>query len=172
MLFGGRVAEALYCGDISAGAADDIRRATDLARAMVTELGMSDKIGAINYAERQGSDFLGTELGRGKIHSEETAREIDQEVMRFLNEAYQRAESLLRSHAREVDEIAKALLAFETVTGDEVARILAGATAAGLRPPEPEAGEKGAARKSGPAERRSGEDLDKGLSGSPGLSPA
>ena len=117
MLFGGRVAESLFCGDISAGASDDIRRATYLARAMVTELGMSEKVGPINYAERQGSDFLGTELGRGKIHSEETAREIDQEVMRFLNEAYQKAESILRAHVREVEEIAKGLLLFETVTG-------------------------------------------------------
>ena len=57
-LFGGRIAEDVFCGDISAGASDDIKRATDLARAMVTELGMSDKIGPINYSERQGSDFL------------------------------------------------------------------------------------------------------------------
>jgi hypothetical protein len=136
MLFGGRVAESLFCGDISAGASDDIRRATDLARAMVTELGMSEKVGPINYAERQGSDFLGTELGRGKIHSEETAREIDQEVMRFLNEAYQRAESMLRVHGRE--EIAKALLVYGTVTG-EVSRIPAERR---RLPPEPGSGER------------------------------
>ncbi|MBM3978325.1 MAG: ATP-dependent zinc metalloprotease FtsH, partial [Planctomycetes bacterium] len=89
--FGGRVAEQEFCGDISAGASDDIRRATDLARTMVTELGMSDAIGPIHYAERQGSDFLGTELMRGKSHSEDTAREIDQEVQRLLSEAYERA---------------------------------------------------------------------------------
>jgi cell division protease FtsH len=172
MLFGGRVAESLFCGDISAGASDDIRRATDLARAMVTELGMSEKIGAINYAERQGSYFLGTELGRGKIHSEETAREIDQEVMRFLNEAYQRAESMLRAHRREIDEVAKSLLLYETVTGEEVTRILGGASSGDLRP-EVEPGERGVPRK-GASERRAGEDRspEKGLSGSPGLSPA
>ncbi|NOT30250.1 MAG: ATP-dependent zinc metalloprotease FtsH [Planctomycetes bacterium] len=171
MLFGGRVAEALYCGDISAGASDDIRRATDLARAMVAELGMSEKIGPINYAERQGSDFLGTEIGRGKIHSEETAREIDQEVMRFLTEAYQRAESILRANGRAVEEIAQALLLYETVNGEEVARILAGASAKGLRP-EPDAEQKDAPKKSGTSERRAGEDRSKGLSGEPGLSPA
>jgi cell division protease FtsH len=171
MLFGGRVAESLFCGDISAGASDDIRRATDLARAMVTELGMSDKIGPINYAERQGSDFLGTELGRGKIHSEETAREIDTEVMRFLHEAYQRAEAMLRAHKREVEEIGKSLLAFETVTGDEVARILGGASSSDLRPASE--GEKGTPKK-GASERRAGEDRapEKGLPGTPGLSPA
>jgi cell division protease FtsH len=169
MLFGGRVAESLFCGDISAGASDDIRRATDLARAMVTELGMSEKIGPINYAERQGSDFLGTELGRGKIHSEETAREIDEEVMRFMNEAYQRAEGILRTHAREVDEVAKGLLLYETVTGEDVARILAGATAEALRPePSPEP----APRKAGASERREDRSTGKGLSGEPGLSPA
>ncbi len=173
MLFGGRVAESLYCGDISAGASDDIRRATDLARAMVAELGMSEKIGPINYAERQGSDFLGTELGRGKIHSEETAREIDQEVMRLLTEAYQRAESILRANGRAVEEISQALLLYETVTGEEIARILAGASARGLRP-EPDAEPKDAPRKSGTSERRAGEDRSagKGLSGEPGLSPA
>jgi cell division protease FtsH len=170
-LFGGRVAEALYCGDISSGASDDIRRATDVARAMVTELGMSEKIGPINYAERQGSDFLGTELGRGKIHSEETAREIDQEVMRVLNEAYQRAESILRANARAIEEIAQALLVYETVTGDEVARIMAGASARGLRP-ESEGEPKDAPKRSGSSERRTGEDRGKGLTGEPGLSPA
>ncbi|MSR61407.1 MAG: ATP-dependent zinc metalloprotease FtsH [Planctomycetes bacterium] len=171
MLFGGRVAEALFCGDISAGASDDIRRATDLARAMVTELGMSEKVGPINYAERQGSDFLGTELGRGKIHSEETAREIDQEVMRFLNEAYRRAESILRNQAREVDEIAKALLLYETVNGEEIARILAGGNAASLRPSE-SSEPKDAPKKTGTSERRSNEGLGQGLAGEPGLSPA
>ena len=173
VMFGGRVAEALFCGDISAGAADDIRRATDLARAMVTELGMSDKIGPINYAERQGSDFLGTELGRGKIHSEETAREIDQEVMRFLNEAYQRAETILGAHRRELEEIALALLLYETVTGEEVARILDGATADGLRPGE-DSGHRDTPQKSGTSPRRSGEGLERGsgLPGEPGLSPA
>jgi cell division protease FtsH len=173
VLFGGRVAESLYCGDISAGASDDIRRATDLARAMVTELGMSERIGPINYAERQGSDFLGTELLRGKIHSEETAREIDEEVMNLLNEAYRRAESLLRESASAVEELAKALLLHETVSGEEVTRILAGETAAGLRP-EPNPDPKDATRRSGSSERRAGEErgAGKGLAGEPGLSPA
>ena len=172
MLFGGRVAESLFCGDISAGASDDIRRATDMARAMVAELGMSDKIGPIHYAERQGSDFLGTELMRGKLHSEETAREIDQEVMRFLNEAYQRAEALLRAHAHAVQEIARALLLFESVTGEDVSRLLKGESAEALRPPgEAPAGEL--ARKGSPLPRRSGEGLTgNGLTGEPGLSPA
>jgi cell division protease FtsH len=176
MLFGGRVAEALFCGDISAGASDDIRRATDLARAMVSELGMSDKIGPINYAERQGSDFLGTELLRGKIHSEETAREIDQEVMRFLNEAYRRAESILQEHRTETEEVARGLLQYETITGEEVQRILAGARCDDLRPPEPEAGRDGGPRTSGEASGRRSEGRPTGsgplAGGEPGFSPA
>jgi len=171
MLFGGRVAEALFCGDISAGASDDIRRATDLARTMVAELGMSDAIGPIHYAERQGSDFLGTELMRGKLHSEETAREIDQEVMRFLNEAYRRAESILKDNARAVEEIGRSLLLYETVTGEDVARLIAGARAEDLRP-EPGPGTNDTTRKGGSSVRRSEGLTSGGLAGEPGLSPA
>ena len=171
MLFGGRVAEALFCGDISAGASDDIRRATDLARTMVAELGMSDAIGPIHYAERQGSDFLGTELMRGKLHSEETAREIDQEVMRFLNEAYGRAESILKENARGVEEIARSLMLYETVTGEEIARILAGARAEDLRP-EAGPGPADPIKKGGAPVRRSEGLAGGGLPGEPGLSPA
>ena len=172
MLFGGRVAEAMFCGDISAGASDDIRRATDLARAMVTELGMSDKIGPINYAERQGSDFLGTELMRGKLHSERTASEIDEEVQRFLQDAYQRAERIVMEHRAAVEELARALLLYETATGDEVSRILAGERAEDLRPPEPEDSEP-AEPSTTPTGGRSPEPERPGeLPGSPGLSPA
>jgi cell division protease FtsH len=133
MLFGGRVAESIFCGDISAGASDDIRRATDLARAMVTELGMSERIGPINYAERQGSDFLGTELLRGRVHSEETARDIDEEVRKLLGECYHRAEAILSEKREPTRLIAEALLRYETITGDEVARVLAGASLEDLR---------------------------------------
>ncbi|MEM8713083.1 MAG: ATP-dependent zinc metalloprotease FtsH, partial [Planctomycetota bacterium] len=115
MLFGGRVAEEIFCGDISAGASDDIRRATELTRAMVTELGMSEKIGPINYAERQGSDFLGTELGNSKWHSEETAREIDEEIKRFLKEAYDLAKRLVGEERDAVERLTKGLLLYETL---------------------------------------------------------
>ena len=174
MLFGGRVAESLHCGDISAGASDDIRRATDLARAMVSELGMSEKIGPINYAERQGSDFLGTELLRGKIHSEKTAREIDEEVHRILTEAYAAAEEILRTRAEGLERIAAALLAYETLTGPEISRLLEGETVEGLRRPEVaeaperrEAAPRAAEPRDGRTSGRKGE-----LPGEPGLSPA
>jgi len=169
--FGGRVAEAHFCGDISAGASDDIRRATELARAMVTELGMSDKVGPINYAERQGSDFLGTELMSGKWHSEETARQIDQEVELLLRGAYETAERLVRENAGGVEAITQALLRFETITGDEVKRLLAGTGLDQLRPtppPPPTAKPSATAPVTAPGkEPRGGE-----LPGKPGLSPA
>jgi len=176
MLFGGRVAEAEFCGDISAGASDDIRRATDLARAMVSELGMSEKIGPINYSERQGSDFLGTELLRGKLHSEETAREIDEEVHRILREAYVRAEEIIRSNKSGLENLAQALLTYETVTGSEIQRLLAGEDFQGLRPPPAKKPDKPAVAPGAPGaigERTPEEDRRKGeLPGSPGLSPA
>jgi cell division protease FtsH len=135
--FGGRVAEQEFCGDISAGASDDIRRATDLARTMVTELGMSDAIGPIHYAERQGSDFLGTELMRGKSHSEDTAREIDQEVQRLLQEAYERAVTILRERRSQMEQLADALLTYETLTADEIRKVMSGTLTSDLRPKAP-----------------------------------
>ncbi|MBI1379615.1 MAG: ATP-dependent zinc metalloprotease FtsH [Planctomycetaceae bacterium] len=176
-LFGGRVAEAEFCGDISAGASDDIRRATDLARAMVTELGMSDAIGPINYGDRQGSDFLGTELMRGKNHSEETARELDAEIKRVLTEAYEKAVSIVRAHRGAMEAVAAALLAFETVTGEEVKRLVAGTPLADLRPkvdPDGGAAARPAApnRDTRPQGGRVSGDVPGDLPGAPGLSPA
>ena len=177
VLFGGRVAEELFCDDISAGASDDIRRATDLARAMVSELGMSDKIGPINYGERQGSEFLGTELGRGKIHSEDTAREIDEEVRRLISEAYDRARALLSENRDAVEKLTQALLRYETIFGEEIQRLLDGASIESLRP-EPSEPTDGVSTPA--ASVRTEEPLSDphrgpapgDLGGTPGLSPA
>ena len=136
-MFGGRAAEQEFCGDISAGASDDIRRATEMARAMVTELGMSDKIGPINYAERQGSEFLGAELSRGRDHSEQTAREIDEEVRRLLTGAHERALEIVRTKRAELERVAQALLQYETINGEEIARLIKGEEPANLRPQGP-----------------------------------
>jgi cell division protease FtsH len=177
LLFGGRVAEAEFCGDISAGASDDISRATSLARAMVTELGMSERIGPINYAERQGSDFLGTELMRGRTHSEETAREIDKEVHQLLTDAYQRAESIVRENRAAVERLAQALLLYETVNGDEIARLMKGETVENLRPPSsptpaPELRRAAAPAPAKPSVEPKGEKSKGELAGEAGLSPA
>jgi cell division protease FtsH len=139
VLFGGRAAEEAFCGDISAGASDDIKRATELSRAMITELGMSDVVGPINYAERQGSDFLGTELMASRWHSEQTARQIDEEVQKLLREAYDRALQIVRAGASKIDRLTEALLAYETINSVEIEQLFSGTAVADLRPePEPE----------------------------------
>jgi cell division protease FtsH len=177
LLFGGRVAEAEFCGDISAGASDDISRATSIARAMVTELGMSERIGPINYAERQGSDFLGTELMRGRAHSEETAREIDKEVHLLLSDAYQRAESIVRENRASVERLAQALLLYETVNGEEIGRLMKGESVESLRPPSaptplPELRRAAAPVSGKPSVEPKGEKAKGDLAGEAGLSPA
>jgi len=173
VMFGGRVAEEVFCGDISAGAANDIQRATQLARAMISEWGMSDKIGPINYAERQGSDFLGTELLRGRDHSEQTAREIDEEIKRLLTEAHTRARAIVDERRAEVERITAALLQHETITGEEIARLVRGESPESLRAgpsgPPPSAPATADRKPTGkPAEGGKLGDLP----GRPGLSPA
>ncbi|MFT5285504.1 MAG: cell division protease FtsH [Planctomycetota bacterium] len=176
MLFGGRVAEAEFCGDISAGASDDIKRATALARTMITELGMSDTIGPINYGERQGSDFLGTELMRGKDHSDEIARQIDEEVRAVINHAYEEATTLLRANHEAVENLTAALLRYETINGEEVKMLLDGVSVEDLRPkePEPEVSEgESVEQASDPNEGREAADDRTGeMPGNAGLSPA
>ena len=178
VLYGGRIAEDIFCGDISAGASDDIKRATDLARAMVTELGMSEKIGPINYAERQGSDFLGTELMAGRYHSEETSREIDEEVKRLSEDAYSIAESVIKEHKEEIEQLVVALKRFETLTGDEIDKLLDGASVDSLRVEE-ETGDPAPIEVEGESEEAAsseevvdGEELKGELPGEPGFSPA
>jgi cell division protease FtsH len=170
--FGGRAAEEEFCGDISAGAADDIKRATEVARAMVTELGMSDRIGPISYAERQGSDFLGTELSRGRDHSDETARQIDEEVRRLLTEAYARAQEIVRAKREPIEAITQALLAYETISGDEIEKLMRGVPPQDLRPgstpPTPPTEPRKAPTQS-PSTPTAGEGRPGEL---PGLSPA
>ena len=174
MLFGGRVAEQEFCGDISAGASDDISRATELARAMITELGMSDKIGPVNYSERQGSDFLGTELMRGRTHSEETAREIDKEVHDLLSGAYKRAEALIRENRDGIERVAQALMVHETLSGVEIGKLLDGVTVEDLRPPEEPAqpAREETPRREAPTPAPKPDEHHGDLPGEAGLSPA
>jgi cell division protease FtsH len=125
--FGGRIAEELFCGDISSGAYDDIRKATETARNMVTLFGMSEKLGPVNYAE-QDAVFLGGEIVRNKNYSEETATIIDNEVRRIVDECYQEAKRLIVEHKETVEKIAAALLKYETIHLEELVAIVAGAT--------------------------------------------
>ncbi len=121
MALGGRAAEAIVFNEITSGASDDIKRATQLARAMVCELGMSDKLGPVCYSESEGSVFLGREMGsRRENYSESTAREIDQEVRRIVDTQYELAVKVLEKNRDKLNRLAEALLERETLDSEEI----------------------------------------------------
>jgi cell division protease FtsH len=126
ILFGGRAAEELVLGDISSGAQNDIERATEMARMMVTRWGMSERVGPISYAENEEHLFLGREVTRTVNHSEQTAVLIDEEVKRLLSEAYEETRKTLAAHVDGLHRVAQALLDHETLSGEEVRAVLAG----------------------------------------------
>ena len=122
-LLGGRVAEKIILTDISTGAKNDIDRASAIARAMVMEYGMSEKLGTISYGSDNNEVFLGRNLGHGRNFSEEVGAEIDREVKRFIDEAYERAETLLSQNIDKLHAVAAALLEKEKIDREEFARI-------------------------------------------------
>ena len=121
----GRAAEEAVFGELTTGAADDIDRATRLARAMVTEYGMSDKLGPRRFVARDGEPFLGLDHGRAADHGDEVAARVDEEVSRLLEEAHDRARRILESHRAGLDRLAATLLEQETVADEELAALLA-----------------------------------------------
>jgi len=133
VLMGGRVAEELVLHQMTTGAGNDIERATTMARKMVCSWGMSEVLGPLSYGERDDEIFLGKDLVHHKNFSEETSRQIDAEVRKIVEEAYNRARSILEKETDALESIAKALLERETITGDEIDRLLRGET---LPPPE------------------------------------
>jgi len=124
--FGGRLAEEIVFGDISAGAQNDIEQATNLAKVMVCELGMSPKAGPIKYTSDDQNPFLGREFHLAGDLSEKTLELINEEVRRLIEEQYEAARRLLLDNRQSLDRVAVALLRYETLTGDEVAAILRG----------------------------------------------
>ena len=124
--FGGRVAEDLVFNEITTGASNDIQQATELARRMVCEYGMSEKLGPISYSDEEEHLFLGREIARTRTHSEETAKLIDVEVRRLIDVAMTKARDLITQNQDKLEAIAQALLKYESVTGDEVAMLLRG----------------------------------------------
>jgi len=126
VLCAGRVAEALFCDDISAGAQSDIKQATELARRMVCEWGMSEKLGLVNYTEGEEHLFLGRELTRVKPHSEAMAQEIDHEIRSIIDSCYERAENLIGESRDAVEKIALALLKYESLDSSDLDTIMAG----------------------------------------------
>jgi cell division protease FtsH len=123
---GGRVAEELVFGEITTGAENDFEQATDMARRMVTEYGMSEKLGPMSFGKRHGPIFLGRDLVESRNYSEEVAYEIDQEVRRIIDECYTRARSTLEAHRDKLERIARALLEKETLDAEELDRLVSG----------------------------------------------
>ena len=125
---GGRVAEELRFGadKITSGASSDIAAATNLARSMVTEWGMSDLLGPVLYAENSGEVFLGKSVTQNKNVSEETARLVDAEIKRLVTTAYDQAKQLLTKKKKEWEILSKALIEYETLTGEEIKDVIAG----------------------------------------------
>ena len=123
-LLGGRVAEALVLGDISTGASNDIKRATEIARNMVTKYGMSEKLGPIAFGGDNHEVFLGKDYGQVRNYSESVASEIDSEIESIIRNAYSRTETLLTEHMDKLHIIAQKLFENEKMTGEEFAAIM------------------------------------------------
>ena len=124
VLLGGRVAEALVLKEISSGASNDLQRATSLARQMICEYGMSPELGPMTLGHRQDQVFLGRDIGRDKDYSEEVAAKIDKEIRKFIDEAYQKTESLLNENMDKLHLIADALIERETLEGEEIDQLM------------------------------------------------
>jgi len=125
VLLGGRSAEEIAFNEISTGAQNDLQRATDIARAMVTEFGMSDALGAVNYNGHQRSAFLETGFVQERgTYAEDTAQQIDAEVKRILTEAHETARRVLRERRPILDELSTRLLEREVIEGEELRSLL------------------------------------------------
>ncbi|MDQ7858765.1 MAG: ATP-dependent zinc metalloprotease FtsH [Armatimonadota bacterium] len=145
---GGRVAEEIVFGEVTTGAQNDFEQATELARKMVTEFGMSDKLGPLSLGKRHGPVFLGRDLVESRNYSEEIAYEIDKEIRRIIDECYEHARTAVLAHRDALDRIARALLEHESLEADDLDRVFRGeplaapADAGRLAAPEPAAPER------------------------------
>jgi len=133
----GRVAEEMFCNDVSSGAENDFERATEVARRMVCKWGMSEKLGPINYVDGEEHLFLGRELTRTRLHSEATSIAIDEEIRRIVDECYRRAQKLINEHQEEARRIAEALLTYETLQSDDIDKVMKGEELKRESPPRP-----------------------------------
>jgi cell division protease FtsH len=124
VMMAGRIAEEVVSGDISSGAAGDIQQATAVARSMVCQWGMSEKMGMVQYGNDNEQLFLGRDMVQRKDYSEFTAQEIDAEVKRIINEAFDRAKKLIDTYRDKLEIIANALLEYESLDGTQVSDII------------------------------------------------
>ncbi|HEY5597952.1 MAG TPA: ATP-dependent zinc metalloprotease FtsH [Kiloniellales bacterium] len=171
MMFGGRVAEELIYGpeNVTTGAGNDIQQATNLARAMVTEWGMSDKLGPLRYNENTEEVFLGHSVARAQHISEATAQIIDEEIRRIIDEAETVARKILTKHMDELHTLAKGLLEYETLSGEEVQAVLRGEPVDRSEPTDTKGsrGRRTSVPPSGKASKDRGKDAPGGLEPEP-----
>ncbi|HZA29094.1 MAG TPA: ATP-dependent metalloprotease, partial [Gammaproteobacteria bacterium] len=127
-LFGGRVAEELIFGleQITTGASNDIEHATQMARNMVTRWGLSERLGPLAYSEDEGEVFLGHSVTRHKMMADETARAIDEEIRKFIDRGYSRAQEILTANMDKLHLMAEALLKYETIESEQIDELMAG----------------------------------------------
>ncbi|MDH5263747.1 MAG: ATP-dependent zinc metalloprotease FtsH [Betaproteobacteria bacterium] len=131
VLFGGRIAEELFMNQMTTGASNDFKRATEMARRMVTEWGMSDVLGPMTYSENEGEVFLGRSVTTHQAISDETMKTVDKEIRRIIDEQYKLARKLLEDNRDKVEAMTKALLEWETLDAEQIGDIMEG------RPPRP-----------------------------------
>jgi cell division protease FtsH len=134
VLFGGRIAEEIFMGQMTTGASNDFERATDIARNMVTRWGMSDALGPMIYGENEGEVFLGRSVTVHKNVSETTMQKVDAEIRRIVDQQYALARKVIEGHRDKVETMAKALLEWETLDSDQINDIMEGRAP---RPPKP-----------------------------------
>jgi len=135
VLFGGRIAEELFMDQMTTGASNDFERATELARRMVTQWGMSDTLGPMVYGENEGEVFLGRSITTHKNVSETTLQKVDAEIRRIIDEQYKLARRLLEENRDKVETMAKALLEWETLDAEQLDDIMAGRPPRAPKPP-------------------------------------
>jgi cell division protease FtsH len=134
VLMGGRIAEEIFMGHMTTGAGNDIQRATEMARRMVTEWGMSDTLGPMVYGENEGEVFLGRSVTTHKNVSEATLQKVDAELRRIIDDQYQLARRLIEENRDKIEVMAKCLLEWETIDAEQINDIMEGKTP---RPPKP-----------------------------------
>jgi cell division protease FtsH len=134
VLFGGRIAEEIFMHQMTTGASNDFERATDMARRMVTQWGMSDALGTMVYGENEGEVFLGRSVTTHKNISEATMQQVDAEIRRIIDQQYALARKLIEENSDKIEAMAKALLEWETLDSEQIEDIMQGNPP---RPPKP-----------------------------------
>ena len=159
VLFGGRIAEELFMNQMTTGASNDFKRATEMARRMVTEWGMTEALGPMVYGENEGEVFLGRQVTTHQNMSEDTMRAVDKEVRAIIDQQYALARRLLEENREKVEVMTKALLEWETLDAHQIEDIMEGRpprppkpVAAKPTPPPPDGGSRGPEPVTTPAE--------------------